>query len=127
MAGTNPRNDPFYAGDLNDYDSYVSTPEKYWGFAFPKFENIVNLNNVTTEFLFTAEEDQEIGIATSGVTGGATIKVQHRVVETDDWVDNPNMVFTADVHLSGTIVVVAPFNRVVIEGATISTDINLAI
>lgn len=30
MAGTNPRNDPFYAGDLNDLDAYSSIDEKGW-------------------------------------------------------------------------------------------------
>lgn len=30
MAGNNPRTDPFYAGPLNDLESYTSTEERYW-------------------------------------------------------------------------------------------------
>lgn len=77
------------------------------------------------------EFDMSIGgikrIATSGVIGAApaTIKLQHRVVESDAWVDNPNLVFVEGGHLAGTLTGMAVHNRVVVTDPDGTTAVHV--
>lgn len=68
-------------------------------------------------------------IATSGVIGAspATVKLQQRVSESDDWVDVPGVNFAEGVHLSGVLYGVAQFNRVVVTDPDGTTAINLSL
>lgn len=64
---------------------------------------------------FVANMGATIPIGTSGVLDGGTLRVQQRVKETDEWVDDPTYTFTADRHLSVLYVVTTPFNRVLLD------------
>lgn len=67
-------------------------------------------------------------LATSGTigAGAAAIKVQHRVLETDDWVDR-NVTVTPDGHIDLAVTVRATYNRVVVTDPDGTTSINLSL
>lgn len=72
---------------------------------------------------FQGQPGQTRPIATSGDIGGATLRLQYRIRESDDWEDDPNSVFLADEHISGRIHINAVFNRIIADGATGATDV----
>jgi hypothetical protein len=84
------------------------------------------LTAANAEYRFTAPVGQSKHIATSGVVGPATIKLQHRVDPADSWVDSPNLTFTASAQFAGVLQVAAGYNRVVVVGADGTTAVNLS-
>jgi hypothetical protein len=86
---------------------------------------MITLTQASPQKLLNLQPAQAIPIATSGVTGAGIVKLQYRVVDTDAWLDQPEMEFATDTHLSGILTAGAIFNRVFVEGADGTTQVNV--
>jgi hypothetical protein len=78
---------------------------------------------------FNMQPGSRAFVATSGVIGAspATLKLQHRTRPSDEWVDNPNLVFVEGEHLAGVFTSVAVYNRIVVADADGTTDIGVSL
>lgn len=81
-------------------------------------------SNNAYEFQGVPETTRVIG--TSGTIGGGTLRLQYRVEESDDWVDNPNYDSAADLHIAGVLVLPSQYNRVFLDGSS-GASVNVSI
>ena len=83
------------------------------------------LTAASPSHVFNASVGSPRFVGTSGEIGAGTIKIQHKVTEADDWVDNPNLTFTAGTHLAGVLTAVAILNRITVEDADGTTLVHV--
>lgn len=78
---------------------------------------------------FNAQPGVPLRVATSGEIGTAPaiIKIQHRVLESDPWVDRPDMTFTVSKHVAVQFTALAIYHRITVANPTVATAVNVSL